>query len=72
MARLILKGAMADVALTVDSLEGGIYAECIEHSESDGRLAPPGNCSWMSHYPTFADAADYAADHADTGRQDAL
>lgn len=67
MARLILIGAMAKVELTFEPLEGGVVAVCEEHSESDGRLAPPGNCSWTKIYDDLNDATERAADHADTG-----
>jgi hypothetical protein len=67
MARLILKGGMADVELTIDPTEGGVIATCILHSTSDGRLAPPGPCSWTALYDDLNDATEYAADHADTG-----
>lgn len=67
MAKLMLIGPMAHVELTPDNEEGGVIAVCRDHSTSDGRLAPPGNCSWTEHYDTLNDATEYAADHADRG-----
>ena len=73
MASILIKGAMAQVELTTEYDEEGesfVIATCIEHSESDGRLAPPGNCSWKGQYDTFTDAcsAPGPETHADTGR----
>jgi hypothetical protein len=61
MAQLILKGSMSTIEFTSDPEDGQTIATCIEHSEADGRLAPPGNCD------TLDDATEYAADHADRG-----
>jgi len=69
MAKLMLIGAMAQVELTTDDEDGRVIAACAMHSESDGRLAPPGNCSWTETYDDMNDAVNYAEDHADTGRQ---
>lgn len=67
MARLMLIGIMANVELTTDDEDGQIIATCVEHSESDGRLAPPGNCTWSERYDDLGDASEYATDHADRG-----
>jgi hypothetical protein len=69
MARLVLIGNVAEVELTTDDEGGQVIATCVVHDESDGRLAPPGNCSWSEQYDDMNDATEYAADHADTGRQ---
>jgi hypothetical protein len=68
MARLMLIGNIAEVELTTDDEDDQVIATCVEHSGSDGRLAPPGNCSWTERYDDLNDATEYAADHADTGR----
>jgi hypothetical protein len=67
MAQLILKGSMATIEFTSDPEDGQAIATCIEHSEADARLAPPGNCDWTERYDTLDDATEYAADHADRG-----
>lgn len=61
MAKLMLGGDMAMVELIRE--EDQVRAACREHSPFDGRLAPPGNCSWTEVYDTMDDAAD----HADRG-----
>lgn len=66
MAQIIMRGTFAQIDLSGDP-DGGVLATCIEHSESDGRLAPPGNCDWSETYFTWNDAAEYAAGHADRG-----
>lgn len=58
---------MATVYLMTDAEDDIVVAACVEHSESDSRLAPPGDCSWTERYDTLNDAAEYAADHADRG-----
>lgn len=58
---------MATVELTSDPEDGQTIATCYDHTTADGRLAPPGNCSWTERYDTLDDAAEYAADHADRG-----
>lgn len=68
MAKLMLIGPMAKVELTSDDEDDLIIATCVEHSEFDGRLAPPGNCSWTERYDTTDDAWQYAMSHADEGR----
>lgn len=67
MAQLMLIGSYAKVELTSDPIEGGTHATCVEHSISDGRLAPPGACDWTRYYDTLDDAAEYSAAHADNG-----
>jgi hypothetical protein len=68
MAKLMLIGAIAHVELASDPEDGQTVATCVEHSTSDGRLAPPGSCTWTTRYDTLDDASEYAADHADTGK----
>ena len=63
MARLILRGQVADVELTVEPTEGGVVATCLGHSVS------PMECTWTETYDSMDDATEYAADHADEGRQ---
>jgi hypothetical protein len=58
---------MATVELTKDPEDGQIIATCVDHSHSDGRLTPPGNCDWTERYDDLNDATEYAADHADRG-----
>ncbi len=65
MAKLMLIGSMAKVEITRDPLDGDLTATCVEHSESDGRKFPPGNCDWSETYDDLGDATEYAADHAD-------
>lgn len=67
MAQLMLGGDVARVALTVDSEDGQVIARCDKHSPFDGRVFPPGACSWTERYDTMGDAVEYAADHADRG-----
>lgn len=67
MAKLLLIGNVAAVELTSDPEDGQTIATCIDHTTNDGRLAPPGDCSWTERYDTLNDAAEYAADHADRG-----
>jgi hypothetical protein len=67
MARLMLLGPMSEVELTIDDEDEQVVAACTWHSGSDGRLAPPGNCSWTKRYSDMRDATECAADHADTG-----
>jgi hypothetical protein len=69
MAKLMLRGAFSIVVLAVDDEDGQVVAKCDEHSSSDGRLSPPGACSWTERYDTMDDAVEYAADHADRGTQ---
>lgn len=67
MARLVLIGDMTQVELAADPEDGQIVARCFEHSQSDARLTPPGDCSWTERYDDLGDASEYAADHADRG-----
>lgn len=72
MAKLMLIGPMAQVEILSPGTEGNedgelVKAVCYEHSTYDGRLAPPGNCTWSEEYDTLDDAAEYAADHANRG-----
>lgn len=67
MAKLMLVGAMAQVEIEQDEEAENWVARCVEHSASDGRLAPAGACSWQEHYDDLNDATEYAAPHADNG-----
>jgi len=73
MAQILIKGFMATVELIVDpdDDEGGVLARCIEHSEFDGRLISPGDCTWAMPFSSWSDAicTPFAEHHADTGRQ---
>jgi len=76
MADLILKGPVAKVQLSIDPSEGTVWAACIKHGEikrPDRLTLKPGDtgCIWIREYDDLRDAVKYAADHADTGRQDA-
>jgi|1185.fasta_scaffold1986332_1 nitrous oxidase accessory protein NosD len=64
MAKLILQGNVAQVELTTDDEDDQVVATCIEHQ---GRYFSDA-CAWTQRYDTLNDAAEYAADHADTGR----
>lgn len=68
MAKLMLVGDVAQIELTTDDEDGQIIATCVKHSESDARLAPPGDCGWTERYDDLGDASEYAQDHADTGK----
>jgi hypothetical protein len=63
MAKLILKGDVADVELTTDDEDGQAIATCAGHPGSSWE------CTWTERYDDMNDATEYAADHADTGRQ---
>lgn len=64
MAKLILRGDVAEVELTRDDEDGQVIATCVRHTgEQDGA-----GCTWTERYDDMDDAANYAADHADTGR----
>jgi hypothetical protein len=68
MAKLILKGDVADIELTTFEDEDGdnrALATCVRHP---GRWAE-GGCGWTEQYDDMNDAIEYAADHADTGRR---
>ena len=62
MARLILRGEVAEVELVRDD-DDQVIATCVQHLGSEG--AP---CSWTEAYDDMNDAEQYAADHADSGR----
>lgn len=64
MAKLILRGDVADVELTTDDEDGQVIATCVQHVGFEG--AP---CIWTERYDNMNDATNYAADHADIGRQ---
>ncbi len=68
MAKLILKGDVADVELTTDDEEGQVIATCIAHRPETLTSLRPGACGWTERYDGMDDATEYAADHADTGR----
>jgi hypothetical protein len=61
MAKLMLIGEVAQVELTSDPEDGQIIATCVIHRQP---------CSWTQQYDDLNDAAEYAQDHADTGRMD--
>lgn len=65
MARLMLIGTAAMVALTSDPEDGQTIATCDQHRVY-GVIASRG-CGWAERYDTLDDAAEYATDHADTG-----
>ena len=62
MARLILKGVVAEVELTRDAVDDRVYAECIEHPDDEA-------CNWADHYDDMNDATEYATDYADEGKR---
>ena len=66
MSEILAVGPMATVELKPDG-EGFVLAQCVEHSPSDGRLAPPGNCIWDALYGDWPSAISNAKRHADTG-----
>jgi len=68
MARIILKGNVADVELVTDSEDGQVIAKCVTHDFGAGGVKA-GECPWSERYDCMDDATEYAADHADTGRQ---
>jgi hypothetical protein len=63
MAKLILQGDIAAVELTKDDEDGQVIATCVQH------FASSWECTWSERYDDMNDATEYAADHADTGRQ---
>ena len=67
MAKLILKGNVADVELISDPVDDQVIALCARHP-SDEPWRVTGRCSWTERYDDLGDATEYAADHADTGR----
>ncbi len=60
MAKLIVKGVVADIRLTI--AEDEIKAECVHHffPESFG-------CGWTKNYDDLRDAYGYSESHADKG-----
>lgn len=68
MAKIMVTGPMADVELTIED-DGSVLALCVEHSHSDGTLAPPGDCGWSSTFADISDATHGATieNHADRG-----
>lgn len=61
MARVLLEGQgpeRIEVQLIQD--EDEIVAACATHLSREG-------CTWHSRYDTWADAIEYASDHADRG-----
>jgi hypothetical protein len=67
MARILVQGPWATVELTRDPEEDQVIATCVDHSLSDGRLFPAGNCDWTATCDDMGDATEYSSDHADTG-----
>lgn len=67
MAKLMLCGFAANVELTSDPEDGQTIATCVEHRIGAGHFPAP--CGWTERYDTLDDAAEYAAGHADTGRE---
>lgn len=63
MARLVLIGNTAEVELTTDDEDDQVIAVCKTH------FASSWECTWTERYDDLNDATEYAADHADTGRQ---
>jgi hypothetical protein len=63
MAKLMLIGAVAQVELTSDPEDDQIVATCAMHAPWGRR-----GCGWTQRYDTLDDAAEYATDHADSGR----
>lgn len=62
MAKLILKGDVADVELTSDPEDGQAIATCVVHL---GEAAQ--GCGWTERYDDINDAVEYAESHADLG-----
>lgn len=67
MAQTLVIGAMATVEMETGKVYGTALAVCETHSPSDGRLAPPGNCTWYWPEVGWEDAHHAAVRHADTG-----
>lgn len=64
MARLMLIGDVAQVELITDPKDGQVIARCHLHQP---RVTTGIGCRWQEQYDDLRDAAEYAADHADTG-----
>lgn len=58
MARVIVHGAVTEVELASDPLEGGVIATCLT-----------GGCPWTEKFDDWGDATEYTTDHADAGRE---
>jgi hypothetical protein len=74
MATLILKGPVAKVVLDKDLIDGMVWATCVKHAgvkrpDIDRYRTGDAGCIWIHEYDDLNDAVEYAADHADTGRQ---
>ena len=66
MARLMLVGEVAQVEILTDpDDEELVLARCDSHAWPRLGFTP---CTWEERYDTTADAEQYAARHADTGR----
>lgn len=71
MAKLMLIGETAHVVLDTDPEDGQIIATCFGHKNPNPLASwVVAGCRWSERYDTLNDAAEYAADHADTGRMD--
>lgn len=75
MAKLILKGKIANVELSRSDTVDLVWATCVKHRGvkrpkiTNWEYDEPG-CTWIKEYGSLDEAAEHAADHADTGRQD--
>lgn len=66
MAKVLVIGSMAQVEILTDPEdEELVLAKCDDHSVFDGRLAPPGDCSWEDRFDSTDDAIAGAEQHAD-------
>jgi hypothetical protein len=65
MAKLMLIGNTAKVEITRDPLDGDLTATCVEHSKSDGRKFPAGNCDWSETYDDLSYSVVISEEHAD-------
>lgn len=66
MAKLMLIGEVAHVELEIVPEDGTVLATCRDHPEIfDGY-----GCGWSRNYDDLRDASEYAADHADSGREE--
>jgi hypothetical protein len=70
MARIMVIGAVAEVELESDPVEGGVVAKCTEHKAwVFGNIpAHPDGCPWTETYDDWGDATEYSQDHADNGK----
>jgi hypothetical protein len=69
MARILVVGSIATVELAVEPVDGGVIGTCVKHSPYDSRLTVPRVCAWTAIYDDMNDATEYAAEHADEGKQ---